>query len=152
MEPLKNSLIIAGMAVRTSNQNGEAARDIPLLWQKFMSGNIPEKIRNKADESIYCVYTDYEGDFTQPYTTLLGCRVFDTDTVPDGLEVREIPVGTYEVFTAAGKTEDNVVYQEWLKIWNSGLNRTYQADFEVYPPFLAGSEKTKVKIYIGIKE
>lgn len=66
---------IVGISVRTSNNNGEAGRDIPALWNKFLVEGISEKILNKVDETIYCLYTDYEKDHTTPYTTILGCAV-----------------------------------------------------------------------------
>ena len=31
-----------------------------------------------------------------------------------------------------GNLAEGIVYNEWLKIWNMDLNRTYTADFEIY--------------------
>lgn len=142
---------VAGLAIRTTNENQQAAQDIPALWQKFMAENTAAKIENKADDNLYCVYTDYESDFTRPYTTLIGCKVERGHPVPEGLEAREIPGGNYELFTARGKLDDGIVIQEWIRIWNSDLERVYGADFEVYSDKSWVPDNAEVDIFIGIK-
>ena len=74
-ETLKPFFVI-GISVRTSNENGQAANDIPALWNRFRLENIGAKLINKTGDEVYSIYTDYEGDYTQPYTTILGlcCR------------------------------------------------------------------------------
>jgi len=69
----KDELTIVGLSVRTSNAPGKADKDIPKLWDKFMAENITTQIPNKTDETIYAIYTDYEGDHTKPYTTV-NCK------------------------------------------------------------------------------
>jgi len=64
-----NSFQIIGISVRTTNENGQAKKDIEKLWGEFMSENMLKKIPNVTDETIYAIYTDYEGDHTKPYTT-----------------------------------------------------------------------------------
>jgi len=76
---------IIGIPVRTSNENGKSAQDIDALWEKFMSENIVGQIPNKISQNVYSVYTDYEGDYTQPYTTLLGCKVTSLEEIPKGM-------------------------------------------------------------------
>ncbi len=70
---------VIGIAVRTTNKNGQSAKDIGALWNKFMSEDILSQIPNKIDNTIYSIYTEYEGDYTQPYTTILGCKVKSKD-------------------------------------------------------------------------
>ena len=60
MEEIK----IIGITVRTTNQDQKAAQDIPVLWDKFMWQGLAEKIPNRENEAVYCVYTDYEKDYT----------------------------------------------------------------------------------------
>ena len=52
-------IFIAGIAVRTTNQDGRAQTDIRNLWTKFMSENIAGQIAARLSDDIYCVYTDY---------------------------------------------------------------------------------------------
>jgi predicted transcriptional regulator YdeE len=100
---------ILGISVRTSNNNGEAARDIGGLWQRFMSDDILEKIPNKIDSSIYSVYCNYESDYTAAYTTILGCKVSTIKTIPEGLEAIIINAGHYQQFKAKGNLMEGVV-------------------------------------------
>ena len=60
---------------RTTNENDQGAQDIPELWNHFLSNQIIDKIPNKVDLAVYSMYTDYEKDYTKPYTTLIGCKV-----------------------------------------------------------------------------
>lgn len=142
---------IMGISVRTSNENGQAATDIPALWDRFFKEAIPSKIQNRLSEEIYCLYTDYEKDHTKPYTTVLGYKVKDLDTVPEGLTGATVPGKTFEVFTATGKLTEGIVFNEWMQIWNTGLNRTYSGDFEVYGQPSQNPEQAEVDIYIALQ-
>jgi predicted transcriptional regulator YdeE len=133
------SFNIVGIAVRTTNANGQSGIDIPALWDKFISEGIVDKIPNKIDNAVYSVYTEYEGDFTKPYTTVLGCKVSNLDTIPEGMKGIVIENGKYIKYT----TKADQVFEEWTKIWNADLPRAYRADYEVY-----GEE---VNIFLGVK-
>src|SRR5579875_1598793 len=93
---------IVGLAIRTTNRNNQAASDIGFLWERFFDENISKLIPNKIGRDIYGVYTDYEGDHTQSYTTILGVRVPTLDDVAPGLAVKTIKRGKYATFTARG--------------------------------------------------
>jgi predicted transcriptional regulator YdeE len=142
---------IIGISVRTSNSNGEAARDIPELWAKFMSESILEKIHNKVDNTIYCLYTDYEKDFSMPYTTILGCAVTNLKELPTGMVSKTIEGGNYQKFIAKGNINEGIVFKKWMQIWNSDLDRTYTSDFEVYGEKTSDSSNAEVDIFIAIK-
>ncbi|MBB6501034.1 GyrI-like domain-containing protein [Pedobacter cryoconitis] len=141
---------LIGIAVRTTNENEKAATDISKLWDRFLSENMIEQIPGKIDHTVYSVYTEYEKDFTKPYTTILGCRVANLNNVPDGFKGISIEGGNYMKFTAKGKLSDYIVIQEWMKIWNSGIQRIYTADFEVYGHKTSDPENAEVDIFIAI--
>jgi predicted transcriptional regulator YdeE len=141
---------IIGIAIRTTNENGQSASDIPALWGKFMSENVLSKIPNKIDYNIYCVYTDYEKDHTRPYTTLLGCRVKNLDTIPEGMTGKSFSGGNYTTFTAKGKLMEGAVFNEWTKIWNSDLDRAYTADFEIYGEKSQDPENGEADILVAV--
>lgn len=143
---------VIGISVRTSNQNGQAAQDIGALWEKFMSEGIPDQIPNKIDNAIYAVYTDYEGDYTQPYTTLLGCKVASLESIPEGMTGKSFKGGNYLKFNASGDLNKGVVYAEWSKIWKLDLNRSYTADFEVYGEKAMNPKEASVDIFIAKQE
>ena len=145
------SFSIIGIAIRTTNENAQASRDIPVLWNKFMSEGTIEKITNKIDQTIYCVYTDYEKDHTKPYTTIIGCKVNNLNNIPEGMVGKKIEETYYIKFTAKGNISKGIVFNEWIKIWNSGILRTYQSDFEVYGENAKNPEKAAIDIYISTK-
>ena len=142
---------IIGISVRTTNENGQSSQDIPALWNKFMTQSIVEKIPNKIDNALYCIYTEYEKDHTKPYTTILGCMVSSLDSIPEGMTGATIEKTTYEKFTAKGNLQEGIVFNEWIKIWNSELNRSFTADFEIYGEKAQNSENAEVDIFIAIQ-
>ena len=127
-----NEFLIIGISVRTINEDGQAKKDIGELWKRFMSENMLEKTPNIKDETIYAVYTDYESDHTKPYTTILGYKVNSLNDIPEGMVGKKIETSNYTKFVAKGDLTDNAVIDEWVKIWNTNLSRTYTADFEAY--------------------
>ena len=60
--------------------------------------------------------------------------------------------GFYTKFIAKGNLMQGVVYNEWVKIWNSDLDRNYVADFEVYGENTEDPENAEVEIFVGIFE
>lgn len=143
-------LNIIGIAIRTTNEHNQAAKDIPLLWKRFTEELILEKIPNKIDSTVYCIYTDYEKDHTKPYTTILGCAVKNLITIPEGMVGKTIHPATYTTFIAKGNLLKGAVYDEWIKIWNANLPRTFTADFEVYGKKAENFEDAEVELFIAI--
>lgn len=147
IEPFK----VIGIAVRTTNENNQAAQDIPVLWEKLMKENIVENIPNKIDITIYSIYTDYEKDHTKPYTTLLGCKVENLDIIPEGMIGKSFEGGNYVKFTPKGNLAEDLVINEWIKIWNMDLERIFTADFEVYGEKAQNPSDAEVDILIAVK-
>jgi predicted transcriptional regulator YdeE len=152
---------IIGISVRTSNQDprstsagvvGQAAIDIPALWNQFMTEGVLENIPNKIDSEIYSIYTNYEGDHTKPYDTILGCKVSSLDNIPKGMVGQAFEGGKVAKFTSKGNLEDNIIYKTWLDIWTVDLDRTYTADFEVYGAKSMDRANAEVDIFVAIKE
>lgn len=145
------SFYLTGITVRTNNSSGAAAKDIPALWQRFFEEQVSNKIPNKTGDELYCVYTDYEGDYTQDYTTLLGCRTSSLEDIPEGMRGLTIAAGNYTRFEAEGKMEEGFVYQKWTEIWQSDLDRAYTSDFEVYDFSKSDNGTEVVNIFIALK-
>ncbi|HMI07088.1 MAG TPA: GyrI-like domain-containing protein [Flavobacterium sp.] len=145
-----DSFSVIGISVRTTNEDNQAAIDIPALWNRFISENIQAKIPDKTDDSIYSVYTDYEKDFTKPYTTILGCKVSNLDTIPEGMIGRTFEKAVYRHFIAKGNLSQDAVYKKWEEIWNSGMDRKYTADFEIYGEKSRDFENAEVDIFVAV--
>ncbi|WP_185248399.1 GyrI-like domain-containing protein [Chryseobacterium bernardetii] len=146
IEPFK----VIGIAVRTTNENEQAAKDIPVLWEKFMQENVLDNIPNKIDNTIYSIYTDYEKDHTKPYTTVLGCKVESLDHIPEGMIGKSFDGGDYVKFTTKGNLAEGLVINEWFKIWNMDLGRTFTADFEMYGEKAQNPSDAEVDILIAV--
>jgi len=146
IEPFK----VIGISVRTTNENGQGAKDIGALWGKFMSENSLEAIPNKVDNTIYSIYTDYESDHTQPYTTIIGCKVTTLETIPNGMVGKAFSSGNYMKITAKGDLTKGLIANEWFKIWDMDLNRTYTADFEVYGEKAQNPTNAEVDFLIAV--
>ncbi len=145
-----NPFNILGITIRTTNENEQAAKDIPELWGKFFSENILEKIPNKIDANVYCIYTDYEKDFTKPYSVVLGCKVENLNSIPDGMIGKSFKGGNYKKFSTAKGKLSEVVIGKWMEIWNTDLQRSYTADFELYSEKSQNPEDAEVDIFIAV--
>lgn len=143
---------VIGISIRTTNENGQSSQDIPALWNKFLTENIAEKIPNKTDNTVYCIYTDYEKDYTKPYTTILGCKVNNLDTIPNEMTGKTFDKANYVKHIAKGSILQGMVFNEWTKIWNSDLDRAYTADFEVYGEKAQNPENSEVDIYVSVRQ
>ncbi|MEM9834695.1 MAG: GyrI-like domain-containing protein [Bacteroidota bacterium] len=140
-----------GIAVRTTNQDGQATREIAELWGKFLSEGILLKIPNKIDDTVYSLYTDYEGDHTQPYTTVLGCKVTSLDTIPEGMVGKSFDGGKYVETSAKGDLTQGLIVNHWSKIWEMGLDRRYTADFEVFGSKAQNPQDAEVDFLVAVK-
>lgn len=143
---------VIGIKIRTTNKNGQSAKDIGSLWAKFLSENIADKIPNKIDRSILSIYTNYQGDYTQPYDTILDCKVSSLNEIPKEMIGQEFNGGEYVKYVSKGSLNKGIVYQTWDKIWKSDLNRAYTADFEVYGERAQNPENAEVDIFVAVKE
>ena len=145
-----DQIYVIGIELRTVNQPGRADVEIPQHWDRFIRENVLEGIPHKKNEKVFVLYTDYEGDFTQPYSMIIGCEVASLTEIPDGLVGKTIPAGTYALFPAEGAFPESVM-QAWQDIWNSSVNRAYTVDFETYPADFQEVEEPRVDIFIGLK-
>jgi predicted transcriptional regulator YdeE len=146
IEPFK----VIGISVRTTNENNQVAIDIVALWDKFLNENVLSAIPNKIDNTVFSIYTDYESDHTKPYTTFLGCKVKNLDSVPDGMIGKSFDGGDYVKFTVKGNLMDGLVAKKWSKIWGMDLPRVYTADFEVYGEKAQNPANAEVDIFIAV--
>ncbi len=143
---------VIGISTRTTNDNGKSAKDIEALWSKFWSEEIQKQIPNAISEEIYAVYTDYETDFTGPYTTIIGLPVHTLENIPDGMIGLTIETATYQKFVSKGKMPE-AVFNTWLEIWqNTNLNRAYKADFTVHGKKYYDGDQAEVETFISVKE
>jgi len=148
---------VIGIQVRTMNENLQCLQDMNALWTRFFTENLFAKIPNVIDSSLFGVYTDYEKDFTAPYSYTVGCQVDSLDMIPEGMVGIIIPAQAYAQFEAKATQQvdlKNAIGATWGQIWQTPLARSYSTDFEFYPNCLENVEKPQFEIaevFISIK-
>ena len=141
---------IIGIKTRTAN-DGRAGKDIPMLWGKFMENGVKDRIPNKMDDSIYCLYSNYEGDHLQPYDVIIGCKVSATDQIPDGMILHHVDTGNSAKFVAKGSlVKGEAVVKTWFQIWDADINRKFSTDYEVYDERSSDIQNAEVDIFVSV--
>ena len=137
----RDEITIVGIKLneKTSNIDNRSQLDIGNLWERFEKENITSQIPTKKNNDIVAVYFDYDGDYREPFSYLIGFEVSILEKVPVGLTKITIPQSKYLKFTARGKMPD-CISETWQTIWKTKVERAYKYDIERY------SEKSWNKI------
>ena len=150
---------LLGILCRTNNtaeMNISSAKIAPTI-QKYFRQAVGEEIPNRKNPgTTYCVYTDYESDFTGDYTYFIGEEVKFVGDSMEGFSSIIIPAQNYAKFTSKPGIMPEVCIDMWQNIWKMksgelGGKRTYLADFEVYDKRALDPSKTVLDIYVGVK-
>ena len=140
--------IITGLCERTSNSDPKMGELIGGLWGKLYEGKIINKIKNRANEYSYGLYSDYQKDGS--YKVTIGCEVTNkAECDKDDLSTTIVPAGKYARFKIHGDMV-KAVGQAWSDIWEMDLKRTWTGDFEEYVDSNMTGEAT-IYIYIAIE-
>ncbi|MCB1783034.1 MAG: GyrI-like domain-containing protein [Alphaproteobacteria bacterium] len=138
---------VAGVSIVTDHERG--ADDINALWERFFSAQVGQALGERADDVIYAVYSDYEGDYTKPYRVTIGYKVAADVCVPDTLGVVHVQAGDYATMAAQGPQPQSLM-SVWEAVWASDLDRSYQTDYEVYGPRFFEDGVHEVLVCIGV--
>lgn len=150
---------LLGILCRTNNtaeMNISSAKIAPTI-QKYFRQAVGEEIPNRKNPgTTYCVYTDYESDFTGDYTYFIGEEVKVGGDSMEGFSSIIIPAQNYAKFTSKPGIMPEVCIDMWQNIWKMksgelGGKRAYLADFEVYDKRALDPSKTVLNIYVGVK-
>ncbi len=150
---------LLGILCRTNNtaeMNISSAKIAPTI-QKYFRQAVGEEIPNRKNPgTTYCVYTDYESDFTGDYTYFIGEEVKFVGDSMEGFSSIIIPAQNYAKFTSKPGIMPEVCIDMWQNIWKMksgelGGKRAYLADFEVYDKRALDPSKTVLDIYVGVK-
>jgi predicted transcriptional regulator YdeE len=136
-----DGLAVIGISTQASNASPEKIGD---LWRRFHALGNQKTVEARLDEAVYCVYCEYEGDASQPYTVVIGCAVAPDAAVPEGLKKIDIAAGTFAVFAVTRELPMGV-FAVWSEVWATPLDRRYQADFDRYGPDGA------VTVHVGVR-
>jgi len=153
---------LVGITCRTNNahqfESDPSTNKIAATVQKYFHNALAEKIlQRKNPGTTYCVYTNYESDYTGDYTYFIGEAVSSVEKVSEGFETLTIPAQHYSKFTNHPGPMPAVCIDMWQNIWAmtpSDLSgeRAYIADFEVYDERSVDHNNVTLDIYIGIRK
>ena len=119
---------VMGVHTRASNKELQKIGD---LWRNFHAMGDHKIVEMRLNDMHYCVYCEYEGDFTEPYTVVIGCEVAEGTPEMDGLKAVRVEAGRFAVYKRSYETP-NPVFATWEEIWATKLERRYQADYDRY--------------------
>lgn len=151
---------LVGITARTNlaNEINPITAKITPTIQQYFSLGLPEKIAHRKNPSkTFCVYTEYESDYTGDYTFFIGQEVTAFENLPEGTQQLTIQPQPYVKFTTEPGTMPNVVIQAWQNIWQmtpqdlKGI-RAYHADFEVYDERALDPQNTVLDLYVGMEK
>ena len=139
---------VAGITIRTSNNDTNMAKTIGHTWKKFLKSGIYQSILNKKNDISIGLYTNYEDKVNGDYDMMVCCEISKEENLPNGTEVKKITEGKYAKFVAKGHVQ-KAVAECWTKIWSMDLDRKYSFDFEEY---INGCDmdNAEINIYISI--
>jgi predicted transcriptional regulator YdeE len=137
----EETLTIVGISDRVSNAEPQKIGD---LWRRFHAMGDHTAIPGRTSDAAYGVYCEYEGDPTQPFTAVIGCAVAPEAAVPEGMRKVVIEAGRFAVYRPVGEMPQ-VVFQTWAEIWETPLERRYQADYDRY------GGGAPVEIHVGVR-
>lgn len=130
------------------------------LWKGFMPRLSEIQNRTSTDYFSLQVYPEsfFKGGFS-PFANFIKhalVEVSSTETIPDGMEVFELPAGRYAVFTYTGTSKDSVsffmsIFNKWLP--KSGYELEHRPQFEILPKdYKKDDPNATEEIWIPIKD
>lgn len=151
---------LVGITARTNlaSEMNLATAKIGATVQKYFQQGLSGKIQNRKKPGVtYCIYTNYESDFTADYTYFIGEEVIEFKDVAADCETLVIPTQHYAKFTTEAGPMPAVCIGAWQKIWAMTSTefrneRAYIADFEVYDERALDPQNTVLDIYVGLKD
>ena len=152
----KGALIVGIRGTTTIREN-----NIPLMWKKFNPrvGEIKDRTSSIRGYGICEVDPGYDMTKFSEDTTFnefLGVEVIAFSDIPAGMEVKNLEIGRYAVFTHKGKIVNlkityDYIWGTWIPC--SGYELDMRDDFEYYDERFLGqdNELSEMDIYIPIK-
>lgn len=74
---------VAGITIRTNNNDKNMKQAIGKLWQDFFTKGIGKNILNKKNSTVLGLYSDYESDANSFYNATVCCEVTKYENLPN---------------------------------------------------------------------
>ncbi|MGL4108791.1 GyrI-like domain-containing protein [Clostridium sp. LP20] len=141
--------MVAGILIKTTNENYKSMIDIGELWGQFLGTGSFLSISSKVNKKTIGLYTDYEGDYTKPFNFITSCEINSSDGLPSEMVIKKIESGKYAKFIINGDVQ-KAVGEFWTELWNMNLDRKYSSDFEEYQNNSEDLSNQEIHIYIAL--
>jgi len=141
----QGAFTVIGIGETVSNFDAESVPKIESLWQRFFADGVADQVSGGRKGAMLALYTDYQGDYTEPYLYMVGIQTPFGTNPPNGLIARDVPAQTMARIEATGPLPKSVI-DVWQGVWASDLARCYVADYDIY-----GAEGDPVSVFVGIE-
>jgi AraC family transcriptional regulator len=138
---------------RTTMQKRQNEADISRFWRLFLSADSAAQIPHRINAAAMGVYTNW--DFDENFDVLIGCPVSSLADIPEGFVGYTLPPAKYVVFTVSGNSNADIlgawkyIYGVWMP--NTGYERDFTDDFDMFDDRFMRAEKPESEIYIPVR-
>lgn len=137
---------VAGLKIRTSNDDPQMIEKIGAIWQRFYGEGIEASLVGRENDKCIGLYSDYENSAGGDYDVMVGYEVAAGASQPEPVATKTIAAGKYAKFVVHGDVKQ-AVGDFWMKLWEMELDRKFGSDFEEYQP---GEDMANAEIHLYI--
>jgi predicted transcriptional regulator YdeE len=127
---------VSGYKFSTTNKDNQSTKDIMAAWEKVRGVNLAELVVGKVNETLYCIYFNYqnaENYDERSYDFLIGFET-SADAVQVDSEIQTQVISAQNYKYDSVKREDFAAFlAKWADInAMTDLNRTFGFDMDIY--------------------
>lgn len=132
----KEAFRVVGISAPISPNAQDSFREVPALWNKADSENLPARLAPLMDPAFPGLLGICDGSGEHPRYIIAVASAAPITGENEGLEEHQVPAGTWAVFPGEGPMPDAIqqleqrVVAEWLP--TSGYEYANAPDLEVY--------------------
>lgn len=149
----RGEILFIGMKNRTTMQKKQNQIDVPCFWQQFQTSATASLIPHKVNQAAMGIYCNW--DYDENFDVLTGCQVNRLTDIPKEMIGYKISAAKYMAFTVPGNTTEDLLYawQYIYGVWmpNTGYERAFSDDFDMFDDRFTHPEKPESEIYIPIR-
>ncbi|MBB6733200.1 AraC family transcriptional regulator [Cohnella zeiphila] len=149
----KEAFAIVGKALRTTCENGEQMRRIPLFWEECHRDGTTDRLASVTTDGLLLgAVLDMQAG--QDEMTYMVAARSDLPEPGEGYSRRTIPALTWAIFPSSGPLPGSIqgvfqrIYQEWFP--SSGYEHAGGPEIEAYPRGDTTAEDYRCEVWVPI--
>jgi AraC family transcriptional regulator len=149
----KEAFTIDGLAIRTTCENGENMRRIPLFWEECNRNGSQARLASAAADGLLLGACLDMKPGQDELTYMIGART-DLPEPAEGFSRQTIPAFTWAIFPSVGPLPGAIqgviqrIFQEWFP--SAGYEHAGGPELEVYPLGDTTSEHYRCEVWVPI--